>query len=141
MTMPHPRIASPHGCYYWLIPVPTNLQGWSSREIPPPRPIWQLCRSQSRMLETDRAHTKCMVICLRKKSNYANFVVFRPLRGSLVLYCTKIPRSPPVATWMSSINTRVRYAGILCHNEDMKIHSVYSYSIYSVVQYIRVTLL
>ena len=101
-AMPHPRIASPHGCYYWLIPVPTNLQGWSSREIPPPRPIWQLCRSQSRMLETDRAHTKCMVICLRKKSNYANFVVFRPLRGSLVLYCTKIPRSPPVATWMSN---------------------------------------
>ena len=98
-AMPHPRIASPHGCNYRLIPVPINPGGWSSRQTPSPRPIRQLCRSHSLMFETDRAHTKCMCVLSEEKMFSADFVVFSPSRGPQVLCRAKIPRAAPVATW------------------------------------------
>ena len=101
-AMPHPRIASPHGCNYRLIPVPINPGGWSSRQTPSPRPIRRLCRSHSLMFETDRTHTKCMCDLSEEKMFSADFVVFSPSRGPQVLCRAKIPRAAPVATWRAS---------------------------------------
>ena len=101
-TCPPQRIALPHGCDYWLIPVPINPGGWSSRQTPSPRPIRQLCRSHSLMFETDRAHTKCMCVLSEEKMFSADFVVFSPSRGSQVLCRAKIPRAAPVATWRAN---------------------------------------
>ena len=101
-AMPHPRIASPHGCNYRLIPVPINPGGWSSRQTPSPRPIWQLCRSHSLMFETDRAHTKCMCVLSEEKMFSADFVVFSPSRGPQVLCRAKIPRATPAEVWTAN---------------------------------------
>ena len=101
-AMPHPRIASPHGCNYRLIPVPINPGGWSSRQTPSPRPIRRLCRSHSLMFETDRTHTKCMCDLSEEKMFSADFVVFSPSRGPQVLCRAKIPRAAPVATWRAN---------------------------------------
>ena len=106
-AMPHPRIASPHGCNYRLIPVPINPGGWSSRQTPSPRPIRRLCRSHSLMFETDRTHTKCMCDLSEEKMFSADFVVFSPSRGPQVLCRAKIPRAAPVATWRAS-TVRIR---------------------------------
>ena len=113
-AMPHPRIASPHGCNYRLIPVPINPGGWSSRQTPSPRPIRQLCRSHSLMFETDRAHTKCMCVLSEEKMFSADFVVFSPSRGPQVLCRAKIPRAAPVATWRANIIARVARYTVNC---------------------------
>ena len=110
-AMPHPRIASPHGCNYRLIPVPINPGGWSSRQTPSPRPIRQLCRSHSLMFETDRAHTKCMCVLSEEKMFSADFVVFSPSRGSQVLCRAKIPRAAPVATWRAKVSEMKMWLG------------------------------
>ena len=102
-AMPHPRIASPHGCNYRLIPVPINPGGWSSRQTPSPRPIRRLCRSHSLMFETDRAHTKCMCVLSEEKMFSADFVVFSPSRGPQVLCRAKIPRATPAEVWTASL--------------------------------------
>ena len=101
-AMPHPRIASPHGCNYRLIPVPINPGGWSSRQTPSPRPIRRLCRSHSLMFETDRTHTKCMCDLSEEKMFSADFVVFSPSRGPQVLCRAKIPRATPAEVWTTS---------------------------------------
>ena len=80
-AMPHPRIASPHGCNYRLIPVPINPGGWSSRQTPSPRPIRRLCRSHSLMFETDRTHTKCMCDLSEEKMFPQISLFFRPREG------------------------------------------------------------
>ena len=113
-AMPHPRIASPHGCNYRLIPVPINPGGWSSRQTPSPRPIRRLCRSHSLMFETDRTHTKCMCDLSEEKMFSADFVVFSPSRGPQVLCRAKIPRAAPVATWRARLELHTVYTVGYC---------------------------
>ena len=100
-AMPHPRIASPHGCNYRLIPVPINPGGWSSRQTPSPRPIRRLCRSHSLMFETDRTHTKCMCDLSEEKMFPQISLFFRP-REPQVLCRAKIPRATPADVWTTS---------------------------------------
>ena len=119
-AMPHPRIASPHGCNYRLIPVPINPGGWSSRQTPSPRPIRRLCRSHSLMFETDRTHTKCMCDLSEEKMFSADFVVFSPSRGPQVLCRAKIPRAAPVATWRAKSNLTTELCSTVQYSQSLQ---------------------
>ena len=116
---PPPRIALPHGCDYWLISVPTNPGGWSSREIPSPRPIRRLCRSHSLMFETDRTHTKCMCDLSEEKMFSADFVVFSPSRGPQVLCRAKIPRATPAEVWTTRMQRGPITFAALCLPDNL----------------------